>query len=127
MQKKSGIPGVIIGFVGFVLTGVLAVFGLVGYTAYQGTKAMNMSEDTVQRLADKIVNPNVTALQLEKEGLYKVNYGGFFLDGCRERVLTDNFNQGLSTAAKADKINNCIKEEIVQTASRNNVTVRRHF
>lgn len=121
--KRSGIPGLVLGFGGFVMAGVIAVFGMVGYTFYEGARSLNMPEQKVQELAPQIVDPNVSARTLESEGYYKVKFGGFYLDGCREKVLTDSFNANLSTQAKADKINDCIYQNIVETSASANRTV----
>lgn len=112
-KKGSGIPSIVLGFAGFILVGAIAIFGTVANIFLNSHREMNIKPETVSKLADKIVDQHVTAAELEKEGFYKVNYGGAFLDGCRKDVLTDSFNSSLDNAGKADKINNCIKVKLI--------------
>ncbi len=116
-RPPKGVFGLVAGFGALVLASAIAVFGMVGYTFYQANRAMNMSPGTVDKLATQIVDPNVGARQLEQQGLYKVKYGGFYLDGCRQSVLTDSFNANLSTQARAEKISDCIQQKIVETSA----------
>jgi hypothetical protein len=122
--RRGGVPGLILAFGGLIFAGVIGVFGMVGYTFFQARNVMNMPEERVQTLAPQIVDRNVTAQSLEKQGYYPVKFGGFYIDDCREKVLTDHFNDSLSVGAKADKINSCIYQNIVETSAAANSGVR---
>ena len=116
-KKRGGIPSLVVAFAGFIFVSALAIFGAVATVFLNSYGEMNIKPETVFKLADKIVDQHVTAAELEKEGFYKANYGGAFLDGCRKDVLTDSFNNSLDNAGKADKINNCIKVELIKVTA----------
>lgn len=123
-QQRKGIPGVVLAFAGLVFAGVVGVFAMVGNTFYQAYRAANMSPETVTQLADQIVDPNVSARRLEEQGFYKVKYGGFYLDECRQHVLSNEFNRNLSTQAKAEKISDCIYQRTAEASRTVNVRPR---
>lgn len=117
-KKQSSIPGIVLGFVGIFFVGFASIVTMFAANFYAGHREMNMPPETVAKLADMIVDPNVTATKLEERGFYKANMGGVFLDGCRKEVLTDEFNKNLAPETNAAKIDSCIKRELITLGAR---------
>lgn len=116
------IPKLALVFTGVVGAGVLGVFGLVANGMYEANRAAGMSEsEAVERLANQIVDTSVSAKALEDQGYYKVRYGGFYVDDCRKKVLTDTFNNGLPNKDLAYKITNCVYQRMVEASNTVNV------
>ncbi len=94
-----------------------AAVGL-GSAFMHGTKVASIDPEVVTKHADKIIDPNVDAKQLETLGFYKQNYSGLYLEKCRNQALAANFNGAQDSAAKARQVSDCIKSEIIMLNTR---------